>query len=524
MADSNKNFFTGLFNRRKEIQKGVEVKDLHNLAQSMGYDLAVTKEGQYVPIPQNTNSEEVNSFQARWNEVAANASDLVNNRPMRLSEYNKMDSSGGESSIVLDITADEVANITDYTDSSLTIEVSDKTLEKKVFEVLSNNGILDNVRSDIRNMCKFGDFSYIFVQPNYDSLVDFDEEDAKGGSKLKVPFQPKDLNIVYTPTNYYELESNSSKIFKLKLDDLSNSYFGLKDFKKTDYYPWEYSLFSIKSRDTFPYGMSVLEKMRLPWQKLAILEELLAITRANRLDKVAITVPGLKGDPTSVLNRLSQLKNSIRNIILGFNGTGGRISRNQDTGMTDYLWLPEGFDAKKLSTSIEVSTIEDVEYFREAVINASRLPKGFFLAGESGGQQRPMSLRQQDIKFARSLIPVSEAYASGLQKLVTLIVFYLGGDISKVKINVGFKKSPYIAEELINTYKGVYDIIQNYKEIKSGFSEVKEITDVDVMRIMDLVGAPHELLFPEKESKKSKINDSKVTNDLPPNLLEACLL
>jgi hypothetical protein len=499
-------FVTGLGIRRKEVQQGPAIQDLIKLAQDQGYNLMATKSGELVPVPQDMDEREINTLQNRWSGIEASSSDLVNNRITRLGMYKKMDRSGGEGAIVLDTLADEIVNITDYTEQSLQIKISDEKIRNDVFEILHNNNVLENIRSDVRSLCKYGDFGYVLTKPTGNKLIDLAAEEVAKGTMLKLPYAKNDIKINYVNSEMYELTHSNNKLYEMQLGANAeiNKELHLKD---DTYYPWEYALFSVGSRDTFPYGMSELEKMRLPWEKLSILEELLAITRANRLEKIAITVPGLKGDPTSVLARLSQLKNSIRNIVLGFNSTSSRISRNQDTGLTEYLWIPEGFDAKKLSTSIEVSSIEDVEYFRDKVINASRMPKGFFLASEGQGAQRPMSLRQQDIKFARSLIPISEAYSAGLKKLITLIIFYLGHDINSVKVNVTFKKSPYITSELLETYDSVYKIIQQYKELKGSFSESKEITDIDVKRLLDLMGAPHVLIFPEQEGKDSLKED-----------------
>lgn len=505
MATDNKSFVSKLFTRRDKITQGPDLQSLVSLARDNGYDIHLDRSGKIIPAPQGMEPErDIDTLQARWSGLNENSSDLINNRDARMNAYDRMDRSGGEGAVTLDTLADEVINITDHSQQSLTIKISDAKMREKVMEVLERNNVLKNLRADIRALCKYGDFAYVLTNRNFEKLINIDTETAKDGDTVEVPYRVEDIEINYLAPIRYELQHSTSKVYKLLIDARKdNRDLELKD---TEYFPWEYSAFVIHSRDTFPYGLSELEKMRLPWEKLAILEELLAITRANRLDKIAITVPGLKGDPTSVMNRLSQLKNSLRNIILGFNNTGSRISRNQDTGMTDYLWIPEGFEAKKLSTSIEITSPDDVEYFRSKCQNASRLPKGFFISEESS-QQRPMSLRQQDIKFARSLIPIGEAYCRGLTKLIQLIIFYLGGNINVIKVHTEFKKSPYITNELMETYKGVYDIIATYKEIKGSFSESKEITDRDVKTILDLIGAPHELLFPEKE-EKTTITDS----------------
>ena len=115
-----------------------------------------------------------------------------------------------------------------------------------------------------------------------------------------------------------------------------------------------------------------------------------------------------------------------------------------------------------------------------------------------------MSLRQQDIKFARSLIPVGEAYCRGLTKLIYLIAFYLGHNIGSLKVRVGFKRSPYLSDELLQTYGDIYSIIDQFKQLRNSMSKSDPITDVDIKRVLDLVGAPHELVFPEEVDKQQK--------------------
>ena len=488
---------------RQSVNKGPSPEDLKTALISLGIEVMVTPEGGIVPIPSGASSDEVNDFAHRWQSVS-NTELNAANRASRLSTYARMDDSGSESSIVLDTYADEIVNILDYSSKSLEINIDDKELAQKVFSVLSRNKVLDNCRSDIRDLCQNGDFAYALTTNSLKRLVDLDLTQERDGNVSTVRYEPNDLLVSYQSAPEYTLEHDSIDAHKLiptKDSDLS----GLKEAL-----PWEFSLFRLDNRKTFPYGLSILEKMREPWDKLHLLEEMLAITRANRLDRIAFTVPGIKGDPTSVFNRLNALKNSIKNTILG-NSTS-RVSRNQDVGLTEYLWMPEGYKVERLSTSIEVSSIEDVEYFRDKLINSSRLPKGFFLASESGSTPRPMSLRQQDIKFARSTVPIGEAYCRGLRKLIYLIIFYLGGRIDKTRVTVNFKRSPYLSEELMQLYGDIYDIVDKFKDIRGSMSGANEVTDVDIKQILDLCGAPHKLVFPTElaDTPKESLNEGLI--------------
>lgn len=488
---------------RAQVQRGPDPQEIRTALAAMGINVMVTPEGEMVPIPAGASDDDVKSFADRWNALTQNSGPSPEGRENRLKTYQQMDADGSEAAVVLDTYADEVVNVVDYSDRSLQISISNEKVLDAVMQVLSRNQVLSNTRSDIRDLCQFGDFAYSLTNFKGESLLQLSPTELSGNCSA-VAYKPEDLMVSYLNAGRYKAEADAIDVFRLQLEgDPDGRGQGAALRVKGELQPWEFSMFRINSRKTAPYGLSILEKMRAPWEKLTLLEELLAITRANRLDRIAFTVPGIKGDPTSVVARLSQLKNSIKNLILG-HSSGGKVSRNQDTGMTEWLWLPEGYKVERLSTSIEVSSIEDVEYFRDKLINASRMPKGFFLASESGSTPRPMSLRQQDIKFARSLIPVGEAYCRGLTKLIYLIAFYLGHNIGSLKVRVGFKRSPYLSDELLQTYGDIYSIIDQFKQLRNSMSKSDPITDVDIKRVLDLVGAPHELVFPEEVDRQQK--------------------
>lgn len=493
------------------VNKGPGPEELKSLLGRMGVNVIVTPEGEVVPVPADAAESDVKSFVERWSGASNSKEPTPENRDTRLRTYSQMDVAGGEPAIVLDTYADEVVNVVDSSQQSLEIRIDSpdgKELTQKVMHVLQRCRVLDNMRSDIRDLCQYGDFAYSLTDNAGKPLLDLSTEEARAGNSANVVHTPEEIMVRHHSAAEYELESDSLDAYRLNLvrDSRARSAIGSR---AKGVNPWEFSLFRLNARKTDPYGMSILERMRQPWEKLTLLEELLAITRANRLDRIAFTVPGVKGDPMSVLARLSGLKNSIKSLILGSGGSS--ISRNQDTGMTEWLWLPEGYKAERLSTSIEVSSIEDVEYFRDKVINASRLPKGFFLASEGGSTPRPMSLRQQDIKFARSLMPIGEAYCHGLDRLILLICFYLGAQIGRVQVRTRFKSSPYLSDELLTTYSNIYDIVDRFKTLRSSFQQASTITDLDVKRILDLVGAPHTLLFPPEGQQRESLNESQKT-------------
>jgi hypothetical protein len=507
MADTK--ITTGLIRRlspfRTKAQTGATPADLAALADKMGYDVAVSKDGEVIPIPRDIGRDEGTGFSNKWERLWDQSGAKTNNRDARLGSYERMDSAGAEGAVVLDTYADETLTIVDSLKNSIQIQISDEKIRERVMQVLEANNVLTSAREDVRSLCKNGDFAYTIHAAQGSELVQIQEATAQTGVKIDRPIEPNNIFLSFVPATKYKVEASAAKIFKLAPNEAVSDQPLERDLK-----PWEFSFFSIRNRDTYPYGLSILEKMRIPFEQLTVLEQLLAVTRASRVDRIAVSVPGVGGDPASVLARLSNLKNTIKTIILGQSNSNQRVTRNQDYGMTEYLWVPAGFDVKKLATSIEAGTVDDVNYFRDKLYNASRMPKGFFLADDGQGATRPMTLKQQDIKFARTLIPVSEAYCLGLRQLILLIAFYVGGDLSTLKVEVSIKKSPYISSELVQSYQDVMSLINTYVSLHSqGGSEAYKISRDEIRRICSLVGAPFELV------------DASATPDSDPSVISS---
>jgi hypothetical protein len=112
----------------------------------------------------------------------------------------------------------------------------------------------------------------------------------------------------------------------------------------------------------------------------------------------------------------------------------------------------QGFDAEKLSSNVDLSSVEDVEYFRDKAISVTGLTKGYFLADQTA-TDRGSALQAQDIKFARKLIQYQNAWSEGLVRLCLVIATYVTkADVENLEITVGIKKPPQLALTMIDGY------------------------------------------------------------------------
>ena len=485
------------FRTDPEANPGAAPDELVKFADQQGYNLIRGDDGKYVPVPRDINPKDVPSLVGNWDSLYEEQWHSFENREKRLKMYKMMDQSGAEGAVVLDTFADEIVNVVDNSEEAILFKFSDEEVGKKIMAVFKANNVTKNMHQDIRSMCKFGDFCYSVMPRRGKDLVKVTLDEAKAGSVIDKPLKPEDIHLTFVRSDEYALAGFGDRVYKMKIE---REVMGGLRMDEQEFMPWEFVPFTISNRECFPYGLSILEKSRVPFEQLTILEKLLAVSRANSIDRVAVMVPGTGGDPTTQLSKLNTIKNSLKTILQI--GANSRMTRNQDVGMTEWLFVPRDFEIKKLATSLPIASPDDVTYFRDKLHNSTRLPKGFFITTESTGNQRPMSLRQQDIKFARSLIPIGESYCNGLVALATLLAFYLGADISTFRCSASMKKSPYISDDLLTVYNNVLGLVDNYVQIRRNIEPDYKITKAAVRALLDTVDAPSYLFFPDEDEDR----------------------
>ena len=386
-------------------------------------------------------------FSQYWMEQAwsKHEADVEHFREQRYEYYRFMDLNSTESSLMLDTYADESVATSDISESPIRIEINDKEAKNKVFDILYKNEILtskdgDTVsahRANIRELAKFGD---IFIRYYRD--------------------KPKSENIRLQFLNY--------EIYKVKLirEPVSGKLvawqLGNKDIVLP---PWELVHGKIKDTTFDPYGRSILEPVRSAYQQLLITEALLALSRASRIERIVIKVPTTNKNPMAAFQSLLNIKSTLKSVIFGNNNNAD--SKSRIPALTDMLFMPsgEGYELDRLQSSIDVSSIEDVEFFRDKFITGTRLPKSYFLADETI-QLDGTSLAQQDLKFARALLPLQDGYVDFLTSIITNLLILLNYDLSKVKVNVSMSRPQVMNSDMISkadsSIRLVESLLNNY--------------------------------------------------------------
>ena len=432
---------------------------IQQISGQFGFEVSKGKDGDYMVVPGNfgSNSDNTQQFIDYWvSGSSIEKQSVEQKRKVRNSTYALMDEIFGISILTLNAYADEALGI-GFIEQPIDIQISDKEIETKVNEILARNNIIKRARSQIRSLVKWGDL----------------------GAQILIPkdsTDPLDIKIKMVTPDKWEAFFIEQSPVPLGYN-LNPSYGAQHTIKKEDLFqPWEFIQFTVPDDEFAPYGRSLLEAMRTAFDQLATIEALLALSRASRVERLIIKIPTNQTNPSAALAKLNQIKSSWKNIIFNDNKSGKK-SHARTPSLQDTMFFPsdEGFSIERLPTGsgVELSSTEDVEFFRDNVLMMSGLPKGYLLADES--TDRYHALTAQDLKFARQLIPYQDAYATGMTKLCMVLAGYLGADLSTIDITVKIKRPIQMSDQLLQNNEAIsrvaIEMIDNYKKANTTLDE-----------------------------------------------------
>ena len=377
---------------------------LQGLASRLGLKVVTADDGTFISLPQNLDLGDGDiklQFIDHWLSESINKSRTEEDRNRRTQTYKIMDESMAESVIALDTYADEALAV-GFVDDPISIQFSDKNIGKQVLAILDKTEFLKRSRSHVRNLIKYGDIGFKVVLPTIDKDV-------------------SDIGLDYVDPLLWEcvIPKEQRIAVGYKIDEKFNRWVRTPTTgiaRKKILQPWEFIQLSVFDIDLKPYGRSMLEGLRIDFDHLVTLEALLALSRASRVERLVIKIPTGVTNPIQAAAKIQALKAQFKNIIFKDTSLGTK-TYGKTPGLTDILFMPsdQGFEADKLSSTVDLSSVEDVEYFRNKAISVTGLPKGYFLADTV--TDRGAALQQQDIKFARKLLQYQNAYIEGVTKL-----------------------------------------------------------------------------------------------------------
>ena len=360
-------------------------------------------------------------------------------------DYESMDQDSIISSI-LDIYADESTMKDEYGDI-LTIKSTDENIRKILYNLFYDIiNIEFNLWPWVRSMCKYGDF-YLYH--------DIEEE----------------IGIVgVTPMSAYEMireegynEKNPYEVRFIQQGAGSENLF-LKNF--------EVSHFRLISDSNFlPYGKSQLEGARKAWKQLTLMEDAMMIHRIMRAPERRIFKIDVGNIPPNEVDQYMQrIIEQMKKVPFVDEATGDYNLKYNMQNITEDFYLPVrgGNSSTEIDTlsGLTYEAIDDIEYLRNRMLAALRVPKAFIGYSEDLGDKATLS--QMDIRFARTIERLQKILISELTKMAVVHLASQGyTDAELVNFELTMTSPSIIFEqEKIELWNQKVDLATSMKDLK----------------------------------------------------------
>ena len=341
------------------------------------------------------------SHQGRYESAAA----FQGSRLQLFRDYDMMDNDPIISS-VMDIYADE-STVKDEFGQILSIRSKNEQIQD----------ILHNLFYDILNV-EFNLWPWVRNMVKYGDLFLFLDIDEKYGIVNVIPLS------VYETIRVEGADPANPFSVKFKVE---NDFLGLG---KKEYENYEIAHFRLLSDTNFlPYGKAMIEGGRRIWKQLQLMEDAMLIHRIMRApDKRKVLVDIGNIPPAEIDTHMQRIIDRMKKIPLVDPKTGDYNLRYNMMNITEDFYLPvrgkdSGTDITNLP-GLQFNAIEDIEYLRNKLMAAFKVPKAFL--GYEEDVSGKATLAAQDVRFARTIERIQRIMVSELTKIAIIHLYVQG--------------------------------------------------------------------------------------------------
>ena len=384
----------------------------------------------------------IDRFQKLYSGYGASVtSDAVHKKALRLGlfkDYESMDSDGIVSS-ALDIYADESTMKSEYG------SVLEITTDNDNIKSILNNLFYDvlniefNLWPWVRNMCKYGDF---FLQL---------EINEKYGITNVAPLSAYDVARV----EGLDEENPHYVKFVLEQGGDQHSAYSTQKPHQMELENFEVAHFRLLSDSNFlPYGKSMIEQGRKVWKQLSLMEDAMMIHRIMRApEKRVFQIDIGNIPPAEVDNYMQKILNKMKKTPIIDQATGEYNLKYNMQNITEDFFLPvRGGDSGTRIESLpglSYEAVEDIEYLKNKMLAALRVPKAFLGYEESLGSKA--TLAAEDVRFARTIERIQRITVSELTKIAIVHLYsqgYQDADLVNFELNLTNPSTIYETEKV----------------------------------------------------------------------------
>ena len=337
------------------------------------------------------------------------------------SDYDLMDTDAIVAS-ALDIISDECTLKSDMGEV-LQIKSSDEDIQKILYNLFYDVlNIEFNLWSWTRQMCKYGDFFlkleisekfgvYNVIPYSAYHIERKENFDPENPSKVVFTYNPEGI-YGGSSSGYYTTPNNNSQANTIEFDNYEVAHFRL-----------------LSDVNYLPYGRSYLEPGRKLFKQYSLMEDAMLIHRIVRAPEKRIFYINVGSiPPNEVENFMQKTISTMKRTPFMDQKTGEyNLKYNMQNVMEDFYIPIRGNDqATKIDTTkgLEYAAIEDVEYLREKLFAALKVPKAFM--GYDENLSGKATLAAEDIRFGRTIDRIQRILISELYK-IALVHLYAQG-------------------------------------------------------------------------------------------------
>jgi hypothetical protein len=373
---------------------------------------------------------ETNSLIDRFNRVYTNSPNSLYGqqtnfnyqtlRPYLYSEYDAMDTDAIVAS-ALDIIADE-STLKNDMGEVIHIKSSDENIQKILYNLFYDvMNIEFNLWPWIRNMAKYGDFflkleiAEKFGVYNVIPYTAFHIERQEGWNQEN----PQEIRFRYDPDGiatsdygYFNVPNSGEQSNNIFFDNYEMAHFRL-----------------LTDMNFLPYGRSYIEPARKLFKQYTLMEDAMLIHRVVRAPEKRIFYMNVGSIPPNEVDAFMEktITKLKRTPHVDENTGEYNLKYNLQNLLEDFYIPVRGNDtATKIENlgGLQFDGIQDVEYMREKLFAALKVPKAFM--GYDANLEGKATLAAQDIRFARTIERIQRIFTSELYK-IALIHLYTQG-------------------------------------------------------------------------------------------------
>jgi hypothetical protein len=374
-------------------------------------------------IQTNALVDRFNKIYTTSNNYTFNYNLAQNYQALRISIYNDYEGMDTDAIIAssLDVLADE-CTLPNEAGEILQIRSNDENIQKILYNLFYDVlNIEFNLWSWVRNMCKYGDFYVkleiaeklgVYNAIPFSPYVIMREEgfDPKNPTLVRYSYQPTPQSA--PNAQGFVTMPNTTGGEKIMFDNYEMTHFRL-----------------VGDFNYLPYGRSYLEPARKVYKQLVLMEDAMLIHRIVRAPEKRIFYVNVGSIPAGeVENFMQRMISKMKKTPYIDPQTGQYNLKFNMQNMLEDIFIPvRGNDTTTKidkAPSLEYNGIDDVNYLRDKLFAALRIPKAFL--GYEKDLTGKATLAAEDIRFARTISRIQKIVVSELTKIALVHLYSQG--------------------------------------------------------------------------------------------------